>query len=92
MAVFFTPLAGDAVLLREDRSMFSKRIEVLCATCHSHLGHVFEGEGYDDAHRPALLHQLDLASAGAEPSRQPRATAGHRARLPARRRATRGPV
>ena len=44
---FFTPLAGDAVLLREDRSMFMKRVEALCATCHSHLGHVFEGEGYN---------------------------------------------
>ena len=43
---FFTPLAGDAVLLREDREMGAVRVEVLCATCHSHLGHVFEGEGY----------------------------------------------
>jgi peptide-methionine (R)-S-oxide reductase len=43
---FFTPLAGDSVLLREDRALGMRRVEVLCATCHSHLGHVFEGEGY----------------------------------------------
>lgn len=43
---FYDARTSDAVILREDRSLGMQRTEVVCATCHSHLGHIFEGEGY----------------------------------------------
>src|SRR6266498_1120951 len=44
---FWDPATSDAVELHHDFSHFMHRVEVTCAACGSHLGHVF-----DDGPRP----------------------------------------
>jgi peptide-methionine (R)-S-oxide reductase len=43
---FYDPAKADNVITRKDLSLGTARVEVICAKCGGHLGHVFEGEGF----------------------------------------------
>jgi peptide-methionine (R)-S-oxide reductase len=62
---FFEPISPTAVQLHEDTTHGMRRVEVTCATCGSHLGHVFP----DGPNPTGERYCINSASLGFDPKK-----------------------
>jgi peptide-methionine (R)-S-oxide reductase len=63
---FYIPTEQDAVELIRDKTLGMERVEVLCANCGSHLGHVFDDAPQTPTGDRFCMNSVSLSFTSAE--------------------------